>query len=152
LSLCLQILAGHRDTVNPKNLKGGNVKKAWTLLFLIALAGLAWPAAPISFEVVVTDSSFSVDSLGGCLAFDTTFPAHIILDSVQVYEVRNDSVFQLQTFTLVSVNSVIPVFWQSPGQGEHMVCVAGFWEKVKGCENCTVLTGKLLPPKIRIGL
>lgn len=124
--------------------------KAGMLLFLL-LPVLAWAAGPINFEVVVTDSSFSVDSLGGCLAFDTTFPAGSILDSVMVYEIRNDSAFLLAIFDSVTVNSIQQVFWQSPSAGQHTVCVAAFWEGVKGCENCAVFSAKLLPPKVRIG-
>lgn len=125
-------------------------KAGMLILALLILAPIVQAGTPIGFEVVVSDSSFMVDSLGLCGAFDTLWPDTTLLDSVLVYEMVNGLPVVLANYGSVPVNSVQQFLWVTPSKGSHLICVAGFWQGFKGCESCMTFKSFLKPPKARI--
>lgn len=126
------------------------MKKAWMLILALAiLSPIVWAGTPITFQVVVSDSSFLVDSLGLCGQFDTLWPDTGHVDSAVVYEMVNGAPVTLANYGSVPVNSVQIFFWKNPQPGFHTLCVAAYSGDMKGCENCLTLYSKLLPPKAK---
>jgi len=120
------------------------------LLLGIFLPKIARAGTPIAFQVVVSDSSFLVDSLDLCGQFDTLWPDTAFMDSVVVYEMVNGQPKVLVNYGQTKVNTVLQFFWRTPQSGEHILCVAGYWKGFKGCENCITMPSWVSPPKVII--